>query len=183
MSSKPGTVYAITGYDDYIYYAQIAADGTIGFFKFRSSSLEDFKTVSTNSIMSRFIVSFPSIGRALRSGLWLKLGVHRLIPELNNSVEMAQWPVGELNVSIWRDEEIVKETSVFDPEVQQIEIIQAYDADYHVNDRLQADFEDPENVFEVGGNISRERKIKEMLAEKHQDQPWHQLPADWIYSD
>jgi len=183
MSSKPGTVYAIAGLNDYIYYAQIASDQTIGFFKFRSTSVQDFELVSTYPIMSRFVVSFPSIGRALRSGMWLKQGVHGLISELNNSLEMAQWPVGELNVSIWKDDKVIKNMSVFDPDIQQIEVIQAYDADYHVNDRLQADFEDPENIFEVGGSISRERKIKEMLAEKHSDQSWHQLPDGWIYSE
>mgnify|MGYP005986193731 CR=1 FL=1 len=182
-SSKPGTIYAIAGEDDYIYYGQISADKTIGFFKFRTELLMTMEEVVLHPIMSRFIVNFPSIGRAMRKGLWQKMGSAKLPEQLNNTIDTAQWPVGELNVSIWRGGEVIKNTSVFDPTIQDIEIIQAYDADYHVIERLKADYENPDNSFEVGGSIKRERKLKEMLAQKHKDKPWHNLPDNWVYSD
>jgi hypothetical protein len=182
-SSKPGSVYAIAGEDDYIYYGQISADKTIGFYNFRTNSIGTLEEVVSQPIMSRFLVNFPSIGRAMRKGLWLKMGNAKFPEQLNNTMDMAQWPVGELTISIWRDGKVIKNTSVFDPTIQDVEVMQAYDADYHVIERLKADYETPDNCFEVGGSIKRERRLKEMLAQKHQDKPWHHLPDNWVYSD
>ena len=73
-SLRGGNLLAIDGGDSYIYYGQIAADKSIGFFKHRSRALSSLDTITSSPFMSRFRVGYPSIGRALRSGAWLYLG-------------------------------------------------------------------------------------------------------------
>src|SRR4028119_511279 len=77
-SVRPGTVYAMDGGDSYIYYGQIAADESIGFFKYRSKHLSSMEDVFGSSFMSCFHVIPYSIGEALRTGKWLRLGFYAL---------------------------------------------------------------------------------------------------------
>ena len=176
-----GTVYAVA-VDDFIFYAQVAANESFGFFNFRSEYLLSIEEVVNFPIMSRFGISHPSVGRALREGYWKKLGKMVLIPELNVSVPTVQWPERETNVSVWLEGEVVKETSAFDPDIQSLEIIMAYDAIYHVPERLKVDYEKNSEEFEYGGSVWRQRKLKEHMANKFPTMPHHQLPSNWIFT-
>ncbi|PPC79273.1 hypothetical protein C4K68_00785 [Pokkaliibacter plantistimulans] len=60
---KAGTLYAIDGQDGYIYYSQVSGSEDFGFFKYRSTDLESISSFIDSDIMSRFIVSRPSVGR------------------------------------------------------------------------------------------------------------------------
>lgn len=180
-SFSQGTVYAVS-VDNFIFYCQVAVNQSLGFFKVRSKELLEVDEILSYPIMSRFGISRPSLGRALREGYWKKIGKRKLNPELVHSVPMVQWAVGELTVSIWLDGAMVKKTSAFDSEIQSYEIIMAYDAISHVPERLSVDYaKDPEQ-FESGGTVWRQRKLKEHLATKFPNAPYHQLPDEWVYT-
>jgi len=57
-----------------------------------------------------------------------------------------------------------------------------WDAQHHVPKRLTADFGVEASEWHVGGPIWRERKVKEEMALRHPDKPWHSLPADWVHT-
>jgi hypothetical protein len=178
-SQKPGTVYAIDGGDDFIYYGQVTPYSLIGFFRFRSKEISVADAMASE-IMSNFAVIKPSIGEALRSGKWMKLGNYPLRNELAVEPVLVSWPVGTLQVTLWRGRSNLGTTQVHDSKIQDLEIIAAYDAIYHVPARLQADFDQSENAWQAGGSIRRERIKKQDLANRFPDAPWHQLPSDWV---
>jgi hypothetical protein len=134
----------------------------------------------SSSIMSRFIVLLPTIGRALRGGVWLSLGRHDLRSDIVEEPIFVQWPVGTLEVELWQGARMLKTAQVHDPEIQNLEIIAAYDAVLHVPPRLRADFTQADDAWLVGGTIRRERRKRQELARRHPEQPWHRLPAAWI---
>lgn len=45
---KPGTLYAVTGEDGWIYYGQVAPNKAIGFFRFRAHELLQPQAVLTH---------------------------------------------------------------------------------------------------------------------------------------
>tara|TARA_Y100001934_G_scaffold246466_1_gene305534 strand:+ start:288 stop:1169 length:882 start_codon:yes stop_codon:yes gene_type:complete len=169
-SFVPGTLYAVA-VDDFIFYCQVAANQSLGFFRVRSYNILEIKEILRYPIMSRFGISRPSLGRALRDGYWIKLGKGNLKQELSESAPTVQWPVGELKVSVWLDGKIVKETSAFDPEIQSFEMVKAYDAIFHVPERLLVDYTEDSEEFESGGTVWRQRKLKEYLANKYSTAP------------
>lgn len=57
-----------------------------------------------------------------------------------------------------------------------------WDAEHHIPGRLTADFGFEPSEWHIGGPISRERKIKEEMARRYPDAPWHQLPAGWVFT-
>ena len=179
-SLRAGTLYAIDGGDSHIYFGQVAADKSIGFFKHRSTQLSSTETVITSGVMSRFGVHYPSIGEALRSGAWMKLGLCELHKDLLEPPTLVQWPVGTLDVTLWKSGTALKTTKVHDPEIQNMEVIMAYDAIYHVPDRLKADFMPSPDSWSAGGSVWRERFKKEQMALRFPEQPWHALPPDWV---
>lgn len=180
-SFVPGTLYAVA-VDDFIFYCQVAANQSLGFFRVRSNNILEIKEILRYPIMSRFGISRPSLGRALRDGYWIKLGKGNLKQELSEPAPTVQWPVGELKVSVWLDGKIVKETSAFDPEIQSFEMVNAYDAIFHVPERLLVDYTKDSEEFESGGTVWRQRKLKEYLANKYSTAPHHQLPDGWVYT-
>ena len=176
---RSGALYAIDGGDSFIYYGQVAPNTQLGFFRFRSQAVSVTEALSSE-IMSRFGVIRPSIGAALRRGKWLSMGRHELRRELIEEPVLVQWPVGTLEVTLWKGSAIVGTTRVHDPSIQHLEIIAAYDAIHHVPARLRADFAQPENAWSVGGSIKRERLKKQDLAARFPEQPSHKLPANWV---
>lgn len=181
-TSRAGTLYAIDGGDSWIYYGQVAYDRTMGFFRFRSHQLASTADVISSEIMTRIAVHYPSVGEAIRKGNWKIIGSYEVREELREQMVSVQWPVGTLDVDVWKGGEIILSTKVHDPEIQDLEIMTlGYDAIPHVPQRLKADFSPEEAEWFVGGPIRRERRVKEVLAKRHPDAPWHQLPPDWVF--
>jgi hypothetical protein len=176
-----GTIYAVS-VGEYIFYCQVAENQSFGFFKVRTSELLEIEDILKYPIMSRFGISRPSLGFALKEGIWKKIGKGKLAKELEKPAPTVQWPVGDLTVSIWFDGEVIKETSAFDPNIQSYELIMAYDASSHVPERLTVDYDMNPEQFEFGGSVWRMRKLKEHLAKKFPDAPYHQLPTEWVYT-
>jgi len=179
---EAGSLYAIDGGDSFIYFGQVAPNGQLGFFRYRSRDASAEEALEA-PLMSRFSVNRPSIGTALRQGKWTYLGRYAIRPELNETPVVVQWPVGTLEVTLWRGREVVGVTRVHDPLIQDLEIISAYDAVYHVPNRLQADFTQDKDAWSAGGTIRRERLMKQDLAARQNAQPWHLLPSDWVPVD
>ncbi|TDK65961.1 hypothetical protein [Sapientia aquatica] len=179
-SLKPGTLYAIAGEDDWIYYGQVDQGKKIGFFRFRSKQLVLNEEILTNTVMSRVNVVYSSIGSALRKGSWKLLGIGAIHKELLHSLSVVQWPVGTLTVTIWTDGKKSGETRVEDPKIQDFEIIAGWDAFYHIPGRLRVDFEGDDSNTMIGGPIRRERRLKEESARRAPNMPYHQLPPDWV---
>lgn len=178
---RQGTIYAIDGGDSFIYYGQVASDKSIGFFKYRSSQISSVETITSSALMSRFSVNYQSIGMALRAGIWLTLGIYTLRNELSEQPLLVQWPVGTLDVNIWKDGSIIKSTKIHDPEIQNLEVIASYDAIYHAPERLRADYLSGVDSWTVGGPVWRERIMKEEMAKRHPEQSWHALLPDWVF--
>lgn len=178
-----GAVYAIDGGDSYVYYGQVAADKSIGFFKYRSEKLSSVEVATASELMCRLDVAFRSIGEALRAGVWLYLGSCPLRMELSETPLRVQWPVGTLQVTVWKGRCAIMSTLVHDPAIQNLEVSAAHDAIYHVPKRLSADFSGGFNTWPVGGTIWRKRVMKEEIAKRCPEQSWHALPSDWVYVD
>jgi hypothetical protein len=176
---KPGTVYAVTGEHGWIYYGQIAPDKHVGFFRFRGRHLEAPQPALAHPVMCVVAVAYPSIGRALRSGQWKKLGRLPLASSLGLPRLRVQWPEGTLTVTVTSGDNAY-ETRVDDPAIQDAELMAVWDAQYHVPARLTADFGAEEAEWHVGGPIWRERKVKEEYARRFPDAPYNRLPADWV---
>ena len=94
-----------------------------------------------------------------------------------------QWPVGTLTVTVSDGTNAPYETRVDDPDIQNFEVMGAWDAEEHIPARLTADFGLEEAEWHVGGPVWRERKVKEELARRFPEQPWHRLPDDWVSTD
>jgi hypothetical protein len=182
---KAGTLYAIWGIADWIYYGQVAVDKSVAFFSRRDRKIVAGAEVMASPIMSRVGVVYSSVGQALRSGAWKKLGKYPLHDELGSLQPVVQWPVGTLDVTVWIGHAQSRLTRVEDPSIQNLEIMAAWDAIHHIPARLAVDYAPDEaihtvaNVWSIGGPIWRQRRVKEELARRF-DKPWHQLPADWV---
>jgi hypothetical protein len=148
---KAGTLYAIWGLADWIYYGQVAVDKSVAFFFRRDRTIVASADVLVSPIMSRMGVDFASVGRALRSGAWKKLGKYPLRDELGNVRSVVQWPVGTLDVTVWIGQVQSRATRVEDPSIQDLEIIADWDAVYHVPARLAVDYAPDEAVHTVAG--------------------------------
>jgi hypothetical protein len=177
---KSGTLYALFGESNWIYYGQVSTEETIGFFRRRDRDVASTDKILSTPLMSVIGVNYPSITRALRSGRWKKLGRFELAPGLHELPPMVHWPVGTLKVTVWIGGEAAYETRFDDPAIQTLELIASWDAEDHIPARLTADFGQEAGEWHIGGPIFRERKIKEELAARFPDQPWHALPPDWV---
>jgi hypothetical protein len=182
----PGTLYAVAGADGRsIFYGQVCPDKTFGFFRVRHRQLSDIRDVLAAPIMSRFAVSYPSVGTALRSGAWKKIGRTKLAAELDCEGTYVQWSNFTSDAQVWRGSRTVMATRVDDPEIQGLEIIAAWDAEHHVPLRLLVDFAPDEaamisdDVWSVGGPVWRQRRVREEYARRFPGGP-HALPEDWV---
>jgi hypothetical protein len=97
---KSGTLYAVSGELDWIYYGQVTVDKRIGFFRRRDRDIASFSDILSAPLMAVVGVAYPSITRALRSGAWSKLGRSELAIGLEKPWPMVQWPVGTLIVGV-----------------------------------------------------------------------------------
>jgi hypothetical protein len=182
---KAGTLYAIWGPADWIYYGQVGADKSVAFYFRRDRKIASSADVLASPIMSRMGIVYASVGQALRSGAWKKLGRYPLRDELGSARPVVQWPVGTLDVTVWVGPVQSRVTRVEDPSIQNLEIIAGWDAVYHVPPRLAVDYAPDEaihtvaNAWAVGGPIWRERRVKEEQA-RRSDKPYHAFPADWV---
>lgn len=177
---KEGTLYAVMGEGDWVYYGQVTSDKSVGFFHRRDRSVSDIQSILTSPIMAVVTVAYPSITRALRVGKWKKVGRYECVDALRSPQRVVQWPVGTLNVTIWEGAETTHETRVEDPAIQHLELMAVWDAQEHIPARLNADFGVEEPEWDIGGPIWRERRVKEEMAKRFTDKPWHQLPPDWV---
>jgi hypothetical protein len=177
---NPGTLYALVGECGWVYYGQITPDKSVGFFRRRDREIVDFQTILSSPVMAVVSVAYPSISKALRAGLWAKLGRYELVEGLCAPRRVVQWPVGTLKVIVWEGAETTHETRVEDPAIQDLELMAVWDAEHHIPARLTADFGAEAPEWHIGGPIWRERQVKEEMAKRSPDQPWHQLPPDWV---
>ncbi|HEX4737869.1 MAG TPA: hypothetical protein VH331_09935 [Allosphingosinicella sp.] len=176
---KAGALYAFFGEGGWIYYGQVTAEKKVAFFRCRDRELGDSEAVLATPVMCLLSVAYPSITRALRSGRWTKLGRHPLSSQLQKPQPSVNWPVGTLTVTVCIGDSTY-DTRVDDPAIQDMELMAVWDAEAHVPARLTADFGVEPAQWHVGGPIRRERRIKEEMAQRFPDQPWHQLPGDWV---
>jgi len=176
---KPGTLYAVSGEEPWIYYGQVTPDKRIGFFRRRDLNVASPTDILLTPLMAVIGVGYPSITRALRSGAWFKLGRFELISALKEPWPMVQWPVGTLIVGVSAGG-AEYDTRVEDPAIQHMEIIASWDAEQHIPARLTADFGKEEAQWHIGGPVWRERRVKEEYARRFPEAPWHQLPIGWV---
>lgn len=180
---KSGTLYTVCGENGWSYYGQITPEKKVGFFRRRSRVVADPGTVLASPVMSVITVAYPSITRALRYGLWKKIGCFSLAAPLDQPWPSVQWPAGRLAVTVWQNGKEDRETTVDDPAIQGMELMAAWDAEHHIPGRLTVDFGIEPGEWHVGGPIWRERKIREETARRFPDAPNHQLPANWVFTD
>jgi hypothetical protein len=176
------------GGEGWIYYGQVSANkGCIGFFRHRTPSIEQPETVLTFPLMSRVGIAWPSLGRALRAGRWQLLKQVQLHEDFAKPYGVAQCPIGTNKVRVWvhadlpgQPAAILKtwDTRIDDPEIQDFEVISAWDAEYHIPARLKADYGAEEADWHVTGPVWRHRKVRLESAKRFPDQPWHRLPTD-----
>ena len=178
-----GTLYAIAGEEDWIYYGQVTPAKRIAFFRRRDREVSDPHEVVAAHVMSQVSVAYSSIGRAVRSGAWSKLGRLQLHPDLLVEPDTVQWSVGTLKVTVWSGGKASHTTSIDDPAIQELEVMAAWDAVSHIPERLTADFGAEAPTWYVGGPVWRQRRVKEAYAERFADQSWHRLPAEWVRSN
>lgn len=177
---KSGTLYAVTGEQGWLYYGQVTPEKNIGFLRHRTRDLDRPEVVLEHPLMSVVMVSHPSIGRALREGIWAKLGRFPSVSSLETPLRSVQWPAGTSVVTVWSADTAEYDTQVDDPAIQNFEVIAAWDADQHIPARLTADFGVEEGEWHVGGPVWRERRVAEERARRWPDATWHQLPDDWV---
>lgn len=175
-----GTLYALVGDGGWVYYGQVTPEKKVGFFRRRDRETVAPEKVLTAPVMAVVSVGYPSITRALRGGRWKKLGRLPLVDGLGAPRPSVQWPVGTLVATVWIGDGPSHDTRVEDPAIQDMELMAVWDAVEHIPARLTADFGEEEAKWHVGGPIWRERRIKEEMAMRFTDQPWHKLPADWV---
>lgn len=175
-----GTVYAVVGGDGRIYFGQVTPTKRVGFLRLRSDKLESLDRILSSPVMSEVTVHYASIGDALRTGVWKRVGKAALHSDLNVPRDQVQWPVGTLTVTVWPgDGSGNYDTKAHDPAIQSLEIMAAWDAEAHIPSRLPADF-DPDWEEPLLGPILRVRRGKELMARRFPDTPGHALPADWV---
>jgi hypothetical protein len=176
---RPGTLYAVIGEGGWIYYGQVMPNRCIGFLQRRDREPAAPEAILAEQVMAKIGVVEPSIGRALRAGRWKRLGCFPLHRDLERPHPLVQWPVGTLTVTVG-DGEREYDTRVEDPAIQHYEIIAAWDAEYHIPERLTADYGAERAAWHVGGPIWRERRTREEYASRFPDAHWHTLPPDWV---
>jgi len=182
---RPGTLYAIASPNRSVFYGQVCADQSFAFYRVRDPELSEFEPSASTSVMSRFSVNLPSIGRALRAGVWKKIGKADLVDKLQEDNSYVQWPVGTLNVHVWRGPSIVSNTRIEDPAIQNTEVMIVWDADAHVARRLLVDFDYQgalhanTSAWSIGGPVWRQRRVREEYARRFPGEP-HDLPKDWV---
>jgi hypothetical protein len=162
-----------------VYYGQIAGNKQFGAFRHRGEAITSEAALAAE-IMSRFCIDLPSVGRALRSGAWAFLGRYTLRQELKREPVLVQWPVGTTTATLWEGPKQLTNVAVWEPSIQNLEVIAAYDAEYHVPQRLRADFEQPADAWRVGGSVLHNRLQRQDLASRFPNQ--HQLPEDWVWA-
>lgn len=177
---KAGTLYAVAGEGDWIYYGQVTPEKAIGFFRQRDKESSEPTAVLAAPIMAVISVGYPSITRAIRSGRWQKLGRFPVVAGLVAPRPWVQWPVGTLTVSVCIGNHPPYDTRVEDPAIQDMERMAVWDAEAHLPARLTADFGAEVAAWHIGGPIWRERRVMEEIAARCTDQPWHRLPEDWV---
>jgi hypothetical protein len=177
---KPGTLYAVSGEGEWLYYGQVTTDKAVAFFRHRGRDPDVPEAVLSKPVMCIATVAYPSITRALRNGAWMKLGLFPLTEGLAEPRVSVQWPAGTLTATVWSGGEAKFDTRVDDPAIQDAELMAVWDAQHNIPARLTADFNPEEAEAHVGGPIWRERRVKEEMARRFPDQPWHQLPSDWV---
>ena len=177
---KPGTLYALAGQGAWVYYGQVTEHKAVGFFRRRDREVANVQTILASPLMAVVDVGHPSITRVIRAGLWKKLGRYELVEALRSPRLVVQWPVGTLTVCVWEGAGATHVTRVEDPAIQDLEVMAVWDAEHHIPARLTADFGAEAPECHIGGPIWRERKVKEEMAKRWPDQPWHQLPSDWV---
>jgi hypothetical protein len=176
---KPGTLYALIGENDWIYYGQVTPEKKVGFFHRRDREIATAEEILAAPLLAVVVVAYPSITRALRNGRWKKIGRFEIAGDLSAPRPEVQWPVGTLEVTVWFGDEPKLETTIDDPAIQDFELMAVWDAVHHIPARLTADFGVEPAEWHVGGPILRERKIKEESAARFPE-PWHKLPVDWV---
>lgn len=177
-----GTLYAISGEENWIYNGQVTPAKRIGFFRRRDRVVRAPGEIMAIGVMSQVIVTYPSLGRAVRAGTWRKLGKFQLHPDLLVTPDTVQWPVSISVVTVRSGGKVSRTTRAEDPAIQDLEVITAWDAMAHIPKRLTADFGAEPAAWHVGGPVWRQRRVKEAYAERFPDTPWHRLPADWVRS-
>ena len=93
-----------------------------------------------------------------------------------------QWSARTTTVTVWDHEKPLYDTSAYDPEIQDLEIMAVWDAEEHIKDRLITDFGVEDPVWHVTGPIWRERRVREERARRSPDAPWAALPDDWEFT-
>ncbi|TXC73617.1 hypothetical protein FSZ31_02420 [Sphingorhabdus soli] len=176
---KSGTLYAVAGEAQWIYYGQVTTDKRVGFFRRRDRDVASTTDILSTPPMAVIGVGYSSITRAMRSGSWSKLGRFELIRSLKEPWPMVQWPVGTLIVSV-SDSDAQYDTRIEDPAIQNMEIAAIWDAEQDIPARLTADFGKEEAAWQIGGPVWRERRVREEYARRFPEAPWHQLPPDWV---
>ncbi|WP_420381432.1 hypothetical protein [Novosphingobium sp.] len=179
---KSGTLYAVYGERQSIYYGQVTSDKRIGFFRRRDHNVASPIDILSSPVMAVVTVVYPSITRALRSGAWSRLGRFELTSALKEPWPMVRWSAGTLIVGVM-DGDMEYDARVEDQAIQAMEIIAGWDAEEHIPARLTADFGKEEAAWNIGGPVWRQRRVKEEYARRFPDSPWHQLPADWVRTD
>lgn len=156
-SLKSGMVYALFGEDGWIYWAQVKSELAVGFFRFRSRSLDDAATALTSPVMLELTVAHYSIGRALRAGAWKKVGIREVGEDLQQSRPQVQWPAGEKKVHVLTGSSMFDgnsfETTLDGPKIQNLEIAAAWDAEYHIPNRVVAEYENAPEKNKFGGPV------------------------------
>jgi len=178
-NAKAGTLYAVKGERRWIYYGQCAPDGSVGFFRFRTRRLASAAEVLAHPVMTRVCMLRNASGGALRAGAWHKMGGQPLHRELAADQLYANWPVASLTIDVWKGGDELYQASIDDPRVQDLEIMAVWDWT-HMPPRLTADFGVEPARWDIGGLVWRERLVKEEMARRFPDQPWHELPPDWV---
>jgi hypothetical protein len=175
-----GALYAVAGEAEWIYFGQVTPEKKVGFFCRRHRSLPPPEIVLASSIISVVAVAHPSITRAMRNGLWKKLGRFPVADALVAPTPSVNWPVGTLVVTVCERGKLDRNTRAEDPAIQDMELMAVWDAEQHIPARMTADFEPERAEWHVGGPIWKERRIKEEMAKRFPDAPWHALPNDWV---
>lgn len=150
---KSGYLYAVRGADNLLYVGQVAGQNMVGFLRWRGE-VADVDAAFKSTLMFRCGVFRDSIGRALRSCAWTVVGYRELHPQLQDDPILVQWPNFSTQAWLWRGAHAFGHTTIDDPSIQQLEVIGAWDAEYHIAQRLPAEFNDDELGWQWRGRVA-----------------------------